>query len=123
MGINLLIAVTDGDWFEMLRRQPDLSEVNFWAPSAANFRALQVGELFLFKLHASGMPETNLKVAVNRQGFLFCFRSLTAPFPKLSSSPLTPIRVTLRTRSEHAVNFRPLHCQGSSFYHSHSSIL
>ena len=27
MGINLVIAVTDGDWFEMLRRQPDLSEV------------------------------------------------------------------------------------------------
>jgi len=52
MGINLVIAVTDGDWFEMLRRQPDLSEVNFWAPSAASFRALQPGELFLFKLHA-----------------------------------------------------------------------
>ena len=50
MGINLVIAVTDGDWFEMLRQQPDLSEVNFWAPSAANFRALQPGELFLFKL-------------------------------------------------------------------------
>ena len=30
----------------------NLSEVNFWAPSAANFRALQPGELFLFKLHA-----------------------------------------------------------------------
>jgi putative restriction endonuclease len=26
--------------------------VNFWAPSAAKFRALQPGELFLFKLHA-----------------------------------------------------------------------
>ena len=52
MGINLVIAVTDGDWFEMLRQRPDLSEVNFWAPSAANFRALQPGELFLFKLHA-----------------------------------------------------------------------
>jgi putative restriction endonuclease len=52
MGINLIIAVTDDDWFEMLRRQPDLSEVNFWAPSAANFRALEPGELFLFKLHA-----------------------------------------------------------------------
>ena len=52
MGINLVVAVTDDDWFEMLRRQPDLSEVNFWAPSAANFRALQPGELFLFKLHA-----------------------------------------------------------------------
>ena len=52
MGINLLVAVTDDDWFEMLRRQPSVSEVNFWAPSASNFRALQPGELFLFKLHA-----------------------------------------------------------------------
>lgn len=52
MDINLIIAVTDGDWFAMLRQQPNLSEVNFWAPSAANFRALQPGELFLFKLHA-----------------------------------------------------------------------
>ena len=52
MSISLLIAVTDGDWFEMLRRQATLSEVNFWAPSAASFRALQPGEMFLFKLHA-----------------------------------------------------------------------
>jgi putative restriction endonuclease len=52
MGINLVVAITDGDWFEQLRRQPNLSEVNFWAPSAANFRALQQGEMFLFKLHA-----------------------------------------------------------------------
>jgi len=52
MSISLLVAVTDDDWFELLRRQPDLTEVNFWAPSAAKFRALQPGELFLFKLHA-----------------------------------------------------------------------
>jgi HNH endonuclease len=52
MGVNLVVAVTDDDWFEMLRRQPNLAEVNFWAPSAATFRALQPGELFLFKLHA-----------------------------------------------------------------------
>ena len=52
MPINLVIAVTDGDWFDMLRQQPNPTEVNFWAPSAANFRALQPGELFLFKLHA-----------------------------------------------------------------------
>ena len=52
MGINLVIAVTDGDWFDMLRQQSNLAEVNFWAPSAAKFRALQPGELFLFKLHA-----------------------------------------------------------------------
>jgi len=52
MGIKLIIAVTDGEWFDLLSRKPGLSEVNFWAPSAANFRALQPGELFLFKLHA-----------------------------------------------------------------------
>lgn len=52
MAVNLVIAVTDGDWFEMLREHPNLGEVNFWAPSAANFRALRPGELFLFKLHA-----------------------------------------------------------------------
>ena len=50
MSINLVIAVTDSDWFEMLRRQPDLSEVNFWAPSPRNFNALDPGELLLFKL-------------------------------------------------------------------------
>jgi putative restriction endonuclease len=52
MPINLVVAVTDGDWFEQLRQQQDLAEVNFWAPSAGNFKALQPGELFLFKLHA-----------------------------------------------------------------------
>src|SRR5450631_4269859 len=52
MGVSLVVAVTDDDWFEMLRKRLSLSEVNFWAPSAANFRALEPGELFLFKLHA-----------------------------------------------------------------------
>ena len=52
MSINLVVAITDGDWFDMLRQQPNLAEVNFWAPSSASFRALQQGELFLFKLHA-----------------------------------------------------------------------
>ncbi len=52
MSINLVVAVTDESWFELLQRQPNLNEVNFWAPSAASFRALQPGELFLFKLHA-----------------------------------------------------------------------
>ena len=52
MAVKLIVAVTDGDWFEHLRRKPDLAEVNFWAPSAANFKALEPGELFLFKLHA-----------------------------------------------------------------------
>lgn len=52
MGIKLVVAVTDIDWFSLLRKQSLLKEVNFWAPSDKNFRALKPGELFLFKLHA-----------------------------------------------------------------------
>jgi len=52
MAVRLLVAVTDQDWFEFLRAKPTLSEVNFWAPGAAPFRALAPGEFFLFKLHA-----------------------------------------------------------------------
>jgi putative restriction endonuclease len=52
MSINLVVAVTDSDWFNLLRKQTLLKEVNFWAPSDKGFRALQPGELFLFKLHA-----------------------------------------------------------------------
>lgn len=52
MPVRIVVAVTDGDWFDQLRRQPGLAEVNFWSPSPKSFRALQPGELFLFKLHA-----------------------------------------------------------------------
>jgi putative restriction endonuclease len=52
MGVQLIIAVTDRGWFDHLRVRPDLTEINFWSPGAAPFKALQPGELFLFKLHA-----------------------------------------------------------------------
>jgi HNH endonuclease len=52
MSVRLVVAVTDGDWFEHLRGKPELAEVNFWSPSDTNFRALIPGELFLFKLHS-----------------------------------------------------------------------
>jgi putative restriction endonuclease len=50
--VGIFVAVTDRNWFDFLSAmQPD--EVNFWAPSGrTNFRSLQPGELFLFKLHA-----------------------------------------------------------------------
>jgi putative restriction endonuclease len=49
------VGVTDGDWFRFLRDRPQLDEVNFWKPGSGSgqFRALDPGELFLFKLHAS----------------------------------------------------------------------
>lgn len=52
MPIRLVVALTDPEWFEHLRRKPDLPEVNFWAPSGRSFRALTAGEVFLFRLHA-----------------------------------------------------------------------
>ena len=52
MGVKLVVAVTDGDLFEMLRTKLDLGEINFWSPSGTDFKAVQPGELFLFKLHS-----------------------------------------------------------------------
>src|SRR3546814_9535313 len=52
MPVRLVVSVTDKDWFDHLRRQPGLAEVNFWSPSPRPFQALRPGELFLFKLHA-----------------------------------------------------------------------
>jgi putative restriction endonuclease len=49
--VRLWVANTDSDWFDFLASQPGIDEVNFWQPSgAANFRAVQPGELFIFRL-------------------------------------------------------------------------
>lgn len=51
--MKLFVGVTDGEWFELLSRQPHLDEVNFWQPGGSHvFRALEPGGLFLFKLHS-----------------------------------------------------------------------
>ena len=53
MSVKLVVAVTDAEWFKYLRARADLAEINFWAPSGTNFRALKSrASLFLFKLHA-----------------------------------------------------------------------
>jgi putative restriction endonuclease len=47
------VGITDIDWFNLLRNLPQLDEVNFWQPSGNHpFKALNPGELFLFKLHS-----------------------------------------------------------------------
>lgn len=50
--MKLFVGVTNNDWFRYHEaRQPD--EVNFWRPrSQSEFRALQTGDIFLFKLHS-----------------------------------------------------------------------
>ena len=46
MGVRLVVAVTDGDWFDHLRARPHLTEVNFWSPSDRTFRALRPANCF-----------------------------------------------------------------------------
>jgi putative restriction endonuclease len=51
--VNLYIGITDYDWFRFLSVLETIDEINFWQPGGrTNFRVLQPGELFLFKLHA-----------------------------------------------------------------------
>ncbi|NLJ40826.1 MAG: hypothetical protein GX352_04355 [Clostridiales bacterium] len=50
--MRMFVAVTDSDWYTLLRDQ-DCDEVNFWKPSGRfNFRAIDVNEMLLFKLRA-----------------------------------------------------------------------
>ena len=44
------LATTDYDWYDFLRHQSDIEEVNFWQPSGRSFKVLQAGEPLLFKL-------------------------------------------------------------------------
>lgn len=49
--MRAFVGVTDNDWYDFLRAQADLDEVNFWQPSGrTRFKALSPGQLFLFKL-------------------------------------------------------------------------
>jgi len=51
--MRIFVAVTDNDWFALHASINRVDEVNFWRPSPdATFKALQPGELLLFKLHA-----------------------------------------------------------------------
>jgi putative restriction endonuclease len=49
--MRLFVAVTDNDWFTLHASKTIVEEVNFWRPSPeATFKALQPGEILLFKL-------------------------------------------------------------------------
>ena len=50
--MRFYVGITDYDWFSYLKSQ-NADEANFWQPSGSSqFRALNLGELFLFKLHS-----------------------------------------------------------------------
>jgi len=50
--VKIYIGITDYEWYITLK-EANCDEVNFWRPNGnKNFRALDIGELFLFKLHS-----------------------------------------------------------------------
>lgn len=50
--MKMYVGITDYDWFQTLKRA-NCDEVNFWRPGGqTNFKALDEGEMFLFKLHS-----------------------------------------------------------------------
>jgi putative restriction endonuclease len=53
--VKTYLGVTDMDWIRLLRATGDeVEQANFWNPGGTRaFRALQHGELFLFKTHAA----------------------------------------------------------------------
>jgi len=51
--MKFYVGITDWDWFTYLSSDELSEEVNFWRPSGDRaFRALEIGEPFLFKLHS-----------------------------------------------------------------------
>ena len=43
--MKMYVGVTDGNWFNFLKER-NAVEVNFWKPSATNFKALNKNDLF-----------------------------------------------------------------------------
>lgn len=75
--VSLFIANTDNDWFDFLSSEPNLPEVNFWRPSPKPFRAIQPGELLVFRLKSP--------------------RNKVGGFGVLSSSSVLPIQMAWET--------------------------
>src|SRR6266436_4023402 len=51
--MRFYVGITDDDWFSYLSGSGTADEVNFWQPSGGRqFRVLQPGQPFLFKLHS-----------------------------------------------------------------------
>lgn len=48
--VSLFVANTDNSWFDFLSSERNLAEVNFWWPGEMAFRAIQAGELLVFRL-------------------------------------------------------------------------
>lgn len=51
--MRFYVGITDPNWFNFLRKQEGLEDVNFWKPGSQGFEAIPEGSPFLFKLKGS----------------------------------------------------------------------
>ena len=51
---SMYVGITDTNWMKFIKEQKNNigRYINFWTPGTKTFKAIQSGELFLFKLHA-----------------------------------------------------------------------
>ncbi|MFZ1679442.1 MAG: HNH endonuclease [Rhizobiaceae bacterium] len=47
---ELYVANTDNEWYDFLKSRAPLEDVNFWKPTPQTFRAIDEGQLFVFRL-------------------------------------------------------------------------
>lgn len=48
--VDLYVGNTDRDWFDILKAETSLTEVNHWQPSGLKFKVLAEGGIFFFRL-------------------------------------------------------------------------
>ena len=103
LAMKAFVGVTDRAWWEFLRRQEGIAEVNFWQPSGSStFRALRPGQPFLFKLH---YPDN----AIVGGGFFATFSILPVSLAWETFGVQNGARTLLemRARIEHYRKIRP----------------
>jgi putative restriction endonuclease len=76
---NLYIYPTDTGWYQYLSQKTDLADVNFWQPSPVGFKALQPGELFLFRVKVKKVNKVNKaeERAIGGGGFFVNYQRLS----------------------------------------------
>jgi putative restriction endonuclease len=77
---KLYVGITDTEWMNFIRRKNNTNElgkeINFWTPGSTQFKALEPGELFLFKMHdRQGNPDENGEIVGG--GYFLDFQQMT----------------------------------------------
>lgn len=65
MAVRLVVAVTDGDWFNHLSARADLEEVNFWAEYSSDKRPFPLNLLSIRRYLDSRAPVQHSDVGLN----------------------------------------------------------